>query len=196
MLWFVRIALKRPDYDVTYHQIRTSDHELSKAKNSWLNLLAISLNYNETDFEKKSTSTANQYVYPKYFFGITIPVGLIFTRSSDIKIARENQAIARDHQLELVRTIRADVQSKYRSLLNYQAMLAVQNIIVTQQQAEFLQEEKNFKDAKIGIEIYNTASKNFNNEILRQIQYKMQMDQVKVDLEQILGMPLEDAIKL
>lgn len=188
----VLIALKRPEYDAAYHLIRNSNHELSKARNSWLNLLSITLNYNQFDF---TPQTGAAYVYPKYFFGLTIPVGFIFTRFSDIKIAKENQVIARDNQQELARTIAADVKTQYRTYLNYQSMLAVQINIVNDEQAVFLQVEKNFRDGKTGIDAYNTANKTYNSAILQQLQYKLLSDQTKVALEHDLGMTLEDALK-
>ncbi|TDX01903.1 TolC family protein [Dinghuibacter silviterrae] len=191
----IRIALQRPSYDATYRAVRTANHQLSEARNSWLNLLSLSLNYNDLDFKHySSTATAPTYVYPKYFFGLVIPIGYIFSRGSEIRIARENQAIAKDARLEAERTIVADVKSKYRTYLNYQNMLDVQNIIVNDEQATFLQAEKNFRDGKASIDGYNTASKAFNGAILQQLQYKLMADQVKVDLEHVLGMTLEEAL--
>jgi outer membrane protein TolC len=192
----IRIALTRPAYDVTYRQIRNANHQLSLARNAWLNLLTISLNFNDQEFYHQKTIPGQAtYVYPKYFFGVTIPVGLIFSRGSEIRIAKENQAIAKDNREEAERTIIAEVKSKYRTYLNYQNMLAVQNIIVNDEQAVFLQVEKNFRDGKNSIDDYNSASKAFNVTILQQLQYKLIADQDKVDLEQMLGMSLEAALK-
>ncbi len=189
----IQIALLRPSFDAATHQVKLANHQLSEAKNSWLNLLSLSLNYNELDFSHNTGPAA--YVYPKYFFGLTIPIGYIFSRGSEIKIARENQVIAKDNRLEAERAIVADVKSKYRTYLNYQSIAAVQNIMVNDQQAAFLQAEKNFRDGKVSITEYNDASKAFNTTVLQQLQYKIQADQVKVQLEQDLGMTLEEALK-
>jgi outer membrane protein TolC len=191
----IRIALTRPSYDVTYHQVRNARHALSIARNSWLNLLSITLDYNEFDLSHKTSATNTAYVYPKYFFGITIPIGYIFSRGSEIKTAKDNQLIAQDNRLEAERTIIADVKTKYRTYLDYQSILAVQNIVVNDEQAAFLQIEKNFRDGKASITDYNNASKGFNSTVLQQLQYKLLADQTKVDLEHILGMALEDALK-
>ena len=192
----IRIALTRPSYDATYRAIRSANHSLSLAKNEWLNLLSISLNFNDQEFyHQKSVPGQTTYVYPKYFFGVTIPIGVIFSRSSEIRIARENQAIAKDNQAEAARTIIANVKAKYRTYLDYQSVLAVENIMVNDQQAAFLQVEKNFRDGKITLDDYTNASRTFNGSILAQLQYKISCDQIKVDLEQMLGMTLEEALK-
>lgn len=191
----IRIALTRPSYDATYRAIRAANHNLSLAKNAWLNLLTITLNFNDQEFYHQKTIPGQQtYVYPKYYFGVTIPVGVIFSRSSEIRNAREQQAIAKDNREEAERTIVADVKSKYRTYLNYQNILAVENIMVNDQQAVFLQVEKSFRDGKVTLDEYTIASRNFNSSVLQQIQYKLTADQTKVELEQILGMSLEDAI--
>ncbi len=190
----VALAMKRPMYDVSVHNRATADHELSKAKNGWLNLLTISLNYNDQEFVSHSNNPYGQ-VYPKYYFGVTIPIGLFINRASDIKIARENQVIARDNQEELGRTIRAEVLTKYRAYVTYQELIAVQNIIINDEQAVFLQTEKNFRDGRTSIDLYNVASKNYNDEIIKKLTYKISSDGVKLELEQMLGTTLEEALK-
>lgn len=192
----IRIALTRPSYDATYRAIRTANHNLSLAKNAWLNLLTISLNFNDQEFYHQKTIPGQQtYVYPKYYFGVTIPVGLMFSRSSEIRNAREQQAIAKDNREEAERSIVADVKTKYRTYLNYQSILAVQNAMVNDQQAVFLHAEKDFRDGKVTLEDYTIASRAYNNTLLQQLQFKLTADQTKIELEQILGMTLEDALK-
>ncbi len=65
-----------------------------KAKRSWLNLLSLSVQLNDQDFKNQQNVLGRvAYVYPKYYFGVTIPVGLFFTMGADIKKERENVAI-------------------------------------------------------------------------------------------------------
>src|SRR5882757_4406341 len=70
----VALVLKGPEYDASIHQGRITELELKRAKMTWLNLLTISTNYNDQSFAKPAANANGQptYVYPKYFFGITI----------------------------------------------------------------------------------------------------------------------------
>ena len=97
----VQLALAGPVYDVSGHQINVAENALTRAKRSWLNLLTFSFDYNNLDLPQKSSVAAqNNYVYPKYFFGITIPHRpFSLPWAPDIKTGRENVAIQRDNQL-------------------------------------------------------------------------------------------------
>ncbi len=191
----VRLALNGPTYNESEYQKKISEHELTKAKNSWLDLLTISTNYNDQSFAPKNTQTTqSNYVYPKYYFGISVPVGLIFTRGSDIKIAKENVSINKDRQLELERNIRADVLSKYKQYKSYGELMAIQNELIDDEQAVFLQTEQKFRDGTITIDVYNTASKNYNAEVANKINLQLQQDLVKLEIEKLIGMRLEDAL--
>jgi outer membrane protein TolC len=190
----VLIALTSPQYDATVHDRNNATHLLSKAKNQWLDLLAISTQFNETDFEKP-TAGQQQLLYPKYFFGVTIPIGILFSRSSDVRIARENQFIAQDKQQELARSIRADVVTRYRSYVVNQEQLRMQTEIVNGEQVAYQGAQKDFKEGKISLETYNTASRSYMNEVTRRLTLVLQCDQLKIQLEQFLGMRLQDALR-
>ena len=74
----VELALRQPKFDEAEAQRKTIDLQLEKERKAWLNLLSLSVNYNDQTFAGKS-NTQTAYVYPKYFFGVTVPLGLIFS---------------------------------------------------------------------------------------------------------------------
>jgi outer membrane protein TolC len=189
----VAIAMTRPSYDQTYRTIRIAEHDLSKARNEWLNLLTVTLNYNELDF---SHNTTNQYgyVYPKYFFGVTIPLGFFISRSSDIKLAKEQEYIALDQQQEMARTIRATIIGRYRAYIVYQDQLNLQTDVINGEKTAFLEVEKDFRDGKTSLALYNLAAKSYSNEVMRKLSIQLLSDQCKTDIEQALGMTLESAL--
>ena len=43
----VELALKGPAYSISNHSNKITEYDLKRVKNSWLNLLTISLNYND-----------------------------------------------------------------------------------------------------------------------------------------------------
>lgn len=189
----VKLALQQPFYDQTEHQKDISLDEWTKAKQSWLNLLSISANYNDQTFAKQITNSP--YVYPKYFFGLTIPIGLFFSRSSDIKIAKDNFAINEDKQKDLALTIRQDVLTRYAQYKAYLDLMTLQNQVIDDQQAVFMQAEQKFKDGSIQIEAYNGAAQNYNNELVKKINTQLEVTTAKLSLEKMIGMHLEDAMK-
>ena len=98
----VALALNGPEYDASTHQTRINELDLKKTKQTWLNLLTLSSTYNDQSFKTPGSGPGQPtYVYPKYFFGITIPLGIIFSQGTSVKQARESLAYGKDQQEQL-----------------------------------------------------------------------------------------------
>jgi len=188
----VQLALKGPVYDETDHQAKISRQELSKARDSWLDLLTISANYNDQTFAKTTEQSA--YVYPKYFFGVSIPLGLVFSQNHAIKIAKQNMAITADRQEETSRALRADVLSKYKQYKTYVDLLNIQNQTVEDSHIEFMQIENQFKNGSSSLELYNAASKNYNIEVAKKLNLQLERDMMKLEIEKMIGVDLDNVL--
>jgi outer membrane protein TolC len=184
----VQLALGGPRYENTEHKNKIDEYQLRKAKNSWLNLLSLSLNYNDQTFAKDVQTTV---VYPKYFFGFTLPLGLIFSNGTEVKVAREAIKASQSNQKQLAREIRSQVLSRYTEFKTYGELLAIQNKVVDDEEAAFRKAEKNFRDGTISIELYNSASKNYNLELTKRLNLKLQQDLKKIEIEELIGTNLD-----
>lgn len=191
----VQLALAQPQYRQTDAQNKILDYQLKKQRNTWLNLLSLSTTYNDQSFTKTRNTTNTAYVYPKYFFGITVPLGLIASNGTDVKITKESQLIAKGQQQELAKAIRASVLSNFKQYRANEKLLAIQNQIVDDEQANLAQAEQKFKDGTATLDAYNEASKKYNDEVVKAINLQLQQDLIKVEMERLIGMKLEDAIK-
>lgn len=189
----VQLALTGPVYSVSTHQIRFAEYNLTRAKRTWLNLLSISADYNDQTFAKPQ---AFGYVYPKYFFGLTIPIGLFFTMGPDIQKERENVAIAHDNQEVLAREIRADVLSKYAQYKSYGTLVTLQTNVVDDEEALRKQVEKKFQDGNISIEEYNLANKTYGDDLTKKLNLQLQEELIKIEIEKIIGVNLESVLKI
>jgi outer membrane protein TolC len=191
----VELALTSPLYDVSGHQIIIAENQLTKAKRTWLNLLSISANYNDQTFAK-ALPGQNAYVYPKYYFGLTIPIGLFFTMGPDIKSGRENVRISKDNQVQLARTIRAEVLGKYKQYKNYTILIGIQNTVVDDEEALRKQTEKKFKDGSVSIEQYNLFNKLYGDDLTKKLNLQLQQELIKLDIEKMIGVNLETVLKM
>lgn len=187
----VDLALKGPRYIASEHQNKINEYELKKTKNSWLDLLSLSMNYNDQTFSKVQQTA---YVYPKYFFGLSIPLGIIFSKGTEIKSAREAVAYSKSNQEQLARDIKADILSKYRQYKAYTELILLQSELVNDEQAALTKSEERFKSDQLSIELYNAAQKIYNDEVSRKINLQLQQDLIKIEIEKAIGIRLEDAI--
>ena len=167
---------------------------MEKQRKAWLNLLSISANYNDQTFAGKS-NTQTAYVYPKYFFGVNMPLGLIFSGGTDYKITKQSGIIARDQELELQQDIKANVLGDYRQYRSYAKLLAIQSQINDDLQTYFLQIQQKFSDGTATLEAYNDASAKYNDGVVKTINLQLQQDLIKLDLEKLIGRRLEDIFK-
>jgi outer membrane protein TolC len=193
----VMLALQGPQYQITNHQIKVSQYQLSNTKKSWLNLLSLSANFNDQTFAKTpEVAVGNtEVVYPKYFFGVTVPLGVIFSLGGEIKGSRENVEVAINNQEQTARKIRADVLSKYKQYKNFGQLIGLQTVIVDDEQAAVAASEKKFRDGSISIDQYTQLSKAYNNDLAQKLNLQLSQDMVKLEIEEMIGTSLENVIK-
>jgi outer membrane protein TolC len=191
----VELALKGPLYRGTEHQNKINQYQLRAAQNSWLNLLSLSANFNDQTLAHINQSGTNTYVYPKYFFGVNVPLGTLFSRTA-VKSARESIEISKDNQEELARTIRADVLLKYRQYLVNIELINMESELINDVLAAFSQAELKFKNGNIPLDSYISLSKEKNDERGKFLGLQLQQYQVKLDLEKMIGTNLESVLAL
>jgi outer membrane protein TolC len=185
----VELAMKSPAVQAAMHQDKIYEYQLKAAKNDWVNLLTLSYNYNDLSYKSNGVN-----VYPKFFFGVTVPLGTFLSRS-DVKAANEAVQISRLNHEQLERTVKAQVIGKYREYKSYGEQIALQSELLNNVQAALLQSEDKFRKAKITIEEYNTAQKIKNEEATKLINLQLQQDLVKLDIEKMIGTSLESVIR-
>lgn len=192
----VALALNGPEYDASGHQNRINELELKKAKGTWLNLLSISTQLNDQSFVKQSQVGQTAYVYPKYFFGLTVPLGIIFSQGGVVKSARESLAYARDQQEALARTIKANVLSKYKQYKLYNDLIEMQSELINDVLAMSSTAEDNFKKGTITVESYIAAQRAKNEELAKLKNLQLSQDLIKIDLERMIGVPLQSVLNV
>jgi outer membrane protein TolC len=186
----VELAMNSPSVKAALHQDKIYEYQLKTQKNDWVNLLTFSYSYNDLTY--KGGSGVN--VYPKYFIGITVPLGTFLSRA-DVKAAKEAVEISKLNHEQLERTIKAEVIGKYRQYKSYGEQIGLQSELLNNVQAALLQAEDKFRKAKITIEEYNLAQRIKNEEATKLINLQLQQDLVKLDIESMIGTNLESVIR-
>ena len=187
----VTLALQNVVYDATTRLITIAQYKVRQEKNSWFDLLTISSQFNDQSFKHATPNSNVAYIYPKYFYGITIPIGTIISKGGQVKSAREEVRIAEDHQMEAALKLRTDVLSKYKSWRVSNTLVLLQRQVADDVHAAFLQVEKRFNDGTVTIEAYSEASRAYTTEMTKQLTYQLQADTQKLEIEQIIGVRLE-----
>ena len=190
----IDLALKSPENQRVAHENKVSEYQLKSARTQWMNFLTVSANYNDLSFSK--TNLQQTYIYPKYLFGLTLPLGTIIS-SKQGKIAKENYEISSLNQEEMQRRLKQEVLSLYRRYKTQGEIIKIENAYFNDLQITLTQVDEKFKknDPSVTFENYNTALKNRNDQQARLINLRLEQDLTRLQLEQIIGVSLETVLK-
>lgn len=195
----VRLALQNPDYEVADRNLTIANYQVKKAKGNWLSFLAVQGNLNEFAFKGATTvngvTTNPSIFYPKYNIGASIPFSFFSDRKNEINIAKENVSIAQAQKNERFRDIKAEVLTKYEDYLLYQQKLDLQSQITQDARTAYLAAEKDFQDGAIKQDEYNKSYRGYTDEKIRQAEYLRDLNVIKLQLEKMIGVPIDDLLK-
>jgi outer membrane protein TolC len=187
----VALALNGPASKILNNQSKINEYQLRAAKNTWVNLLTLSGNFNEQNvFTQNQAAT---FVFPRYFFGINIPLGTLFSRTT-VKAAKEQISITKHNKDQLERDLKAEVLSKYKEYQNSGELIAIQSQTLDDEEAAFLQAKEKFRTGILNIDEYNIAQKKYNAEFTVKLNLQMQRDLLKLELERLIGTTLENVL--
>lgn len=188
----VQLAMQNPSVEIDDRTLTIAYLGLGKAKTNILNNIGFAANLNEFSIQKNNTLGT---YYPRYNFGVTIPFGLLTTRSKDIDIARENIGISIAQKNEHYRILKAVVLAKYEDYLMERELLKSQIELYEDVHSTFLKIEQDYASAKIKVEEYNRAYRDDNTENTRVIILQRDLNVAVLELERYIGVKLEDVLK-
>jgi outer membrane protein TolC len=195
----VELAYNNPSIKIRDYEKDKTVSELHKAGANWLNYVTVSANLNEVTLKtyKSSSSTTdirNQIYYPLWNVGINVPLGSLVGKGSDVKIARKNIAIATAEQEVAKRQIKAMVLSKYHDYLMTKEMLTLQNEVTEDDYTAFQTAETKLASGSISYESYTNTSQRYNDDRNKKLSLERDLNNVKLEIEEIIGVRLEDVI--
>jgi outer membrane protein TolC len=191
----VELALANPAVKVRDYERAKTAAELNKAGSNWLNYVTVSANLNSVTLklvDQKELGT--QLYYPLWNVGINVPLGSFFGKAADVKVARRNLDIATAQQEMARRQITAMVLSKYRDYMQNKSLLQLQQESTDEDQAAFEQAEARYSASTITYDEYNIASKRYKEGLARIITLQRDIAVSKLEVEEIIGVDLEDVI--
>ncbi|MGJ3234267.1 TolC family protein [Marivirga sp.] len=162
---------------------------VSLAKWTWLNQVSARGNLNE--FTINPDPQINNF-FPRYNFGVTIPLGIILETSNNTKIAKlehqKTDLAIKNQKL----TVRNEVLKAYQNYLMAEKILKLKNEITENEYTNYLTEEEKFENGTSTIEEYRTATKAYNKELEAKIIATNNFENAKLELEMLIGIPLEE----
>jgi len=195
---FTDIALQyNPTIKSFKDQAEISHYLIRVKKFSWLNQIVLTGNLNEYNLNPPPlTSSTGFGLYPKYNFGITIPLGIFFTRPKEIRQAR----IQFDEDLDVLTQEKANIRIKISDKVQEFILQREQSIImegITEQfKINFMNKEKAFRSGTTSLADYTEAKHSYYTALSNSLKTKRDLMVAQYDLELLIGRPLGNNLNM
>lgn len=191
----VELAMNNPQIKVLDIKKEITKYDENRAKAGWLNMLTAAGNLNEFTI-KGSGTTNNNTLYPRYNFGIMIPLGNFISIPNEVKAAKANGR-AFDQQKEGEKlTLKAAVLRAYEDYSANKQLYELQLPLLEDSYNHYKQVEQKFSggDQGTAVEGLNDAYRIYNAEMVRKVNLEREVRQSKIVLEGIIGTSLEEVL--
>ena len=186
----VRLAWNNnPENKIIIADKNIAEYERKKASWSWLNQVRVTGNLNELSINQDANSNI---LFPRYNFGVTIPLGIVVDNPKDVAIARAEVEKASLQVQSQKLLIRNQVLRAYQLFKMHEQIFKLKSDLTEDEYSNFLSIEEKFENGEVSLEDYKEASKNYNLELENRITAKNRYEIAKLDLELLIGVKLEE----
>jgi len=188
----VRLAMNNPQLKIADASIQIAKSDILKANNSWLSSVNASANINE--FVVNGSPGA--LYYPKYTFGLSIPFDIASKTKNLKKTANENLIINKELKKDKEEAIKAQVLIAYENYKEERELVLIEKTFIEYKFSADEGAQQSFTDGEITMEEMNKMHQAYLQEKEKLINRQRGLNIAIIMLEQIVGVPLAEAIKL
>jgi outer membrane protein TolC len=194
----VQLAWKNhPANDVLRREVTVAGIEVKKSAASWLDIVHVQGNVNEFTLNPNADFVTNNgfersAFYPKYNIRGDISLAMFFTIPYETKQNRERLAIAQSNVNVRKLEVRNLVMKAYNEYQMREKMYKITSQLVLDNETSHKLVEQKFKSGEATFEVYSASLSNFSQMTINQLQSERDYKNAKLDLEQLIGLKLED----
>lgn len=191
----VQIAWQNhPLNEMQKSSIRIAELDVKNNRWSWLDNIGVTGNLNEFNLDESRDIDNRSQFFPRYNVSARVSLGMFVSIPIQTKMSKE-RVIIEEHRLKDRKLeIRAEVLRRYNDYKMAQEAFKIQSEIIEDAQTTFAYYEEQFKNGEIPFERYSLQKTTFNQARLAHLDAKRVLEEQKISLEQILGVPLEDIL--
>jgi len=180
--------------------VKAAEYNYKAQKTAWLDQFRASGNLNE--FTLKRTLGGNtqdiplgRAFWPRYNFGVGIPFGIFTNQPKQTKV----QYYRYQAEVENVKTAKQNIglqtMTLYYDYVRTQRLYELQEEAVQDARFAYEKTEEQFSKGQVTLESYTATSRRYNTERGTKVTLEHDLEVGKAQLEALLGMPLETALR-
>lgn len=191
----VQLAWKNnPSSHIAAEELLISREEFKIKRSEWASLAGVSGNLNE--FNVKAITNPNDnggnLFFPRYNFFIRLPLSLLVENPHQKVAAKAKVRVSENKQNLLKLEIRKTVLKLYSEYKKAELIKNIRQESMADEESNYLLIEQKFKNGDALIEDYIKAQKSRNESKIQVAQAENDFLKAKYDLEEIIGVRIED----
>lgn len=191
----VRLAWKNnPSTKILSRQAEMAEIEVKQARWSFLDDFRVQGNINEFVLDESADVGGRAAFFPKYNLTGQVSLGFFVDVPLEVKKKKQEVFIAESNINQQKLALRAEVLTRYEKYLMNRETLLIQTEIVEDLFASLSLAEQQFQNGEIKLDEYNRIQDRYNTQKLRQINAQGDFNISKIELEELIGVKLENVI--
>lgn len=183
-----------PQTRIAMEAVNESKEQTLAIKNNWANTIGVQGNLNEFNIKDLTSpsSGSGQIFFPRYNFYVNLPLSLL-VQTPHLKKAAQARTSSAEEEVKLLKLeIRATVLKLYKDYKLAEKIYQIRQQDFADEESNFKITEQKFDNQQLATEDYLRAHRVLSEvQILRETAENT-MQKAKLDLEQIIGVRLED----
>jgi outer membrane protein TolC len=190
----VRLAWQNnPSVGALSSEMNRSQFEVKYSQWNWLENIRITGNLNEFNIDPSSSPFDQSQFFPRYNISATVSLGDIFANPIKTKALKESVKISNEVINQKKLEIRAEVLKRYHTFLNLKEIYDLRTQMAEDALSDFKLKEQNFAKGEAVLNEYTQSLDRYNLQKINKIQAEKDMIIAKIELEELIGIKLEDA---
>jgi outer membrane protein TolC len=189
----VQIAWRNnPTNEVYRRQVDIANTDVRISTTSWLGIIKLNANVNQFTINPASDVNSRALYYPKYNIGAVLSLDELFSRPYTTKKNRDMLVVAQSNVNAQKLAVRNAVLKAYNEFQLREKVFKVQSQLLLDNETSHKLIEQRFKNGETNFETYSLSLNNYSNLTIGHLQAERDYKNAKLDLEQLIGMRLED----
>lgn len=189
----VQLAWKNhPTNEVIRRDVNVAQVAVRQSAAQWLDIVRFTGNMNEFTINPQADVFGRSAFYPRYNISASISLGQFLNIPYTTKMNKEKLMQAQANVNVQKLAVRNQVMKAYNEYVLREKIYKVQSQLLIDNETSHKMIEQRFKNGETTFETYSISLTNHSTMTLNQLEAERNFKNAKLDLEQLIGMRLED----
>ncbi len=189
----VQIAWRNhPTNEVYRREVNVANAAVKQSTAMWLDIISFTGNLNEFTINPEADLRGRGDFYPRYNVSARISLGQLLSIPATNRMNKERVVVAQANVNAQKLMVRNTVLKAYNEFQLSEKTYKVQSQLLLDNETAHKLIEQRFKNGETNFETYSQSLSNYSSMTIGQLQAERNYKNAKLDLEQLIGMRLED----